>query len=49
MIPSPTRRKIEIGISFRWYDLWIGAYINRDDRVAYVCLIPMFPIRIKVN
>lgn len=27
---------------FRWYDLWIGAYWDRDQRILYVCPIPMF-------
>lgn len=26
---------------FRWYDLWIGAYWDRPQRILYVCPLPM--------
>lgn len=32
---------------FKWYDLWIGAYIDTKTRVVYVCLIPTIGIRIQ--
>jgi len=28
----------------RWYDLWIGIYINLETRVVYVCLLPTWVI-----
>ncbi len=31
---------------FRWYDLWVGAYWDRKDRVLYVCPLPMLGVRI---
>lgn len=33
---------------FRWYDIWIGAYIDRPRRVLYICPIPMVGVRIKL-
>lgn len=33
---------------FRWYDLWVGAYWDRKERVLYVCPVPMFGLRIVV-
>jgi hypothetical protein len=27
-------------IRFAWYDLWMGAYYDRDARVWYVCPLP---------
>ncbi len=33
---------------FRWYDLWIGAYWDRGNRVLYMCPIPMFGVRVTV-
>lgn len=29
---------------FRWYDLWIGLYIDREARAVYICPIPCFGI-----
>jgi len=31
---------------FRWYDLWIGAYIDTANKSVYICLIPMFGVKI---
>lgn len=33
---------------FRWYDCWIGVYVdvNMGKRAIYVCPIPMFGINI---
>ncbi|MCK4640613.1 MAG: hypothetical protein KAU06_04685 [Candidatus Marinimicrobia bacterium] len=34
-------------LSFAWYDIWLGAYIDRRGKAVYICLIPMFPLRIQ--
>lgn len=34
---------------FRWYDLWIGAYIDVENRTAYVCPIPTIGLRIDLS
>lgn len=34
---------------FRWYDLWIGIYIDTKNSIAYVGLIPMFGLKITFN
>lgn len=31
---------------FRWYDLWVGAYYDRDSRALYICLLPMVGVRL---
>lgn len=31
---------------FRWYDLYLGVYYDRDKRIAYVFPLPMLGIRI---
>ncbi len=31
---------------FRWYDLWIGVYVDVAKRAAYICPIPMFGIKV---
>jgi hypothetical protein len=34
-------------LSFAWYDLWIGVYIDNSKRKLYACLIPTLLITIK--
>ena len=34
-------RVIQIRFKFVWYDLWIGAYWDRQSRWLYVCPLPM--------
>lgn len=31
---------------FRWYDLWVGAYIDAANKTVYICPIPMFGVKI---
>ena len=38
---------MKLGISFKWYDLWIGAYYDRINRVLYVCPLPTIAIVVK--
>jgi hypothetical protein len=34
---------------FRWYDLWVGAYYDRQDGYLYVCPLPMVGIKIRAR
>ncbi len=36
-----------ISIRFAWYDLWIGAYWDRNARVLYVCPLPCVVVVIR--
>ena len=36
-----------IKLSFAWYDLWIGAYIDSHNKRIYICLIPTILLTIK--
>lgn len=38
---------IKITLYFRWYDLWIGAYIDKPKRRLYIGLLPMCGILIQ--
>lgn len=31
---------------FRWYDLWIGAFVDVKNRAVYICPIPMLGIKV---
>jgi hypothetical protein len=31
---------------FRWYDLWIGLYVDTKNRAIYICPLPMIGIKI---
>ncbi|MCD4705009.1 hypothetical protein K8R66_02945 [bacterium] len=33
-------------LSFAWYDLWIGFFIDKDNHRLYICLIPTLLITI---
>lgn len=40
---------MSVRVKFAWYDLWIGAYWDRKNRVFYVCLLPMLLIEMRAN
>jgi hypothetical protein len=31
---------MKISFFFAWYDLWVGAYYDRKNRIIYVCPLP---------
>lgn len=37
---------MKISIHFKWYDLWIGVYIDKENKILYVILIPTIVIKI---
>lgn len=39
---------MSVRVSFAWYDLWVGAYIDRKNRVLYVCPLPCVLITVTV-
>jgi hypothetical protein len=39
-------RRFFIKLFFRWYDIWIGFYYDKDLRIIYFCPIPMFGVKI---
>jgi hypothetical protein len=38
---------VKITPFFRWYDLWVGAYVNTKGKAVYVCPLPMVGIKIQ--
>jgi hypothetical protein len=39
---------MKISLFFRWYDLWIGFYVDKETKTLYFCPIPMFGFKIKL-
>lgn len=39
-------RHLRIKPFFRWYDLWVGLYIDVKGRAVYWCPIPMLGIKV---
>ncbi len=33
-------------VAFKWYDFWVGAYWDRQERVLYVCPLPTLCISV---
>jgi len=31
---------------FKWYDLWIGIYVDTKNRVIYILPLPMIGVKI---
>lgn len=31
---------------FRWYDLWIGVYVDMKNRSVYICPIPALGVKV---
>jgi hypothetical protein len=38
----------DVSFFFRWYDLWIGVYVDVPNKTLYVIPIPMFGVKIKL-
>lgn len=36
-------------LSFAWYDLWVGVFVDTNKRKIYICLIPTLLITIKLK
>jgi len=47
--PCPSKPLCRIELKWCWYDVWIGAYIDRPNRIVYVCPLPTIVIKITVN
>lgn len=36
-------------MSFRWYDLWVGAYFDQEYQRLFICLLPTWVLRIDLR
>jgi hypothetical protein len=39
-------KKWHISVSFKWFDFWVGAFVDRKAKAIYICPIPMVPIKV---
>jgi hypothetical protein len=46
--PWKVSRKTSIKPFFRWYDLWVGVYVDHKNHAVYICPIPMFGIKVQL-
>lgn len=40
---------MSIRVIFRWFDLWVGAFIDRPRRTVYLFPLPMLGVRIQLR
>lgn len=40
---------MRVSVMFAWYDLWIGAYWDRRNRILYLCPLPCCVIKIEAH
>lgn len=41
-----TKRVTKIKPFFKWFDLWIGAYIDKQQPAIYICPLPTVGVKI---
>lgn len=46
-IKSLMRSRMTITPFFRWFDLWVGVYVDVPNRTLYLCPVPMFGARLR--
>jgi hypothetical protein len=46
MLPNPD---LQIGIHFKWQDMWIGAYVDSDNKILHICILPCLPVSIRLK
>jgi hypothetical protein len=39
---------MRVRLSWKWYDLWVGAYWDRGARILYVCPLPTVVVEVSL-
>lgn len=39
---------MRVRVFFAWYDLWIGAYVDRERRAIYFCPFPCLVVKVQL-
>jgi len=42
-------KTIKVTTFFRWYNFWIGLYINKEKNALYFCPLPMIGLKIDIK
>jgi hypothetical protein len=37
---------LSIELQWKWYDLWVGVFIDTKSRIVYICLLPTIVVKI---
>ena len=48
-IDQGMKSKYHIELSFKWFDFWVGLFLDKPAKTLYICFVPMFPIKIWVT
>lgn len=44
--PTPPKPHKRFEFRWAWFDLWVGAYIDRPNKAVYICPLPTLAFRI---
>lgn len=37
---------MKVSLKFRWYDLWVGVFIDRESRAVFICPLPCVVVKL---
>lgn len=40
---------MSVRLRFAWYDLWVGAFVDRAQRKVYICPLPCVLLTVNVR
>ena len=43
------KNKWHVDVSFKWFDFWIGLFLDKPAKSLYICLLPMLPIKVWIT
>ncbi len=43
------KKKYHIDISFKWFDFWVGFFVDVPGKALYICVLPLLPIKIWIT
>src|SRR5688572_15947410 len=40
------KKMYHVSLSFKWFDLWVGVFIDQPGHSVYICLLPMVVMKL---